>query len=185
MQLDIDKKLQKSYIITKVAKMQLASCVFGNGGHMLEIRNILESEGPKIVVIGVGGGGNNAIDRMISSNLSTTDYIAVNTDVQVLDDCKAATKIQIGKKVTKGYGAGADPEIGEIAAQESEEEVCTAIEGADMCIITCGMGGGTGTGAAPIIAKCCKDAGILTIAVVTLPFSFENTPRIVAAQNGV
>ena len=152
---------------------------------MLEITCDNRTQGPKIMVIGIGGGGNNALDRMIESYLTGVDYIAVNTDSQVLDSCKAETRIQIGKKLTKGYGAGADPQIGETAAQENEEDIKAAIEGADMCIITCGMGGGTGTGAAPIIAKICKDAGILTVAVVTTPFSFENTPRITAAKSGI
>ena len=151
---------------------------------MLEIRYDKSMDEPKIIVIGVGGGGNNALDRMIDSNLFGVNYVAVNTDVQVLEACKADTKIQIGQKLTKGYGAGANPEIGEAAALESEEEIGAIIEGADMCIITCGLGGGTGTGATPVIAKCCKDAGILTVGVVTTPFSFENTPRIAAAQNG-
>lgn len=153
--------------------------------NMLEIKVDKSADGPKIMVIGVGGGGNNALDRMIDSHLLEVNYVAVNTDVQVLNECKAEIKIQIGKKLTKGYGAGADPEIGETAALENEEEIKATIEGADMCIITCGMGGGTGTGAAPIIAKYCKDAGILTVAVVTTPFSFENAPRITAAQNGI
>ena len=152
---------------------------------MLEIKYDSKADGPKIKVIGVGGGGNNALDRMINSHLEGADYIAVNTDAQVLNSCKAETKIQIGKKLTKGYGAGADPQIGEMAAQENEEDIKAAIEGSDMCIITCGMGGGTGTGAAPVIAKICKDIGILTVGVVTTPFSFENTPRISAAKNGV
>lgn len=152
---------------------------------MLEIKSNDTVRGPKIIVIGVGGGGNNALERMIESNLQGVDYLAINTDMQVLSDCRAEGKIQIGKKITKGYGAGADPEIGEAAALESEEEIRMAIAGADMCIITCGMGGGTGTGASPIVAKCCKEAGILTVAVVTTPFSFENTPRVVAAQGGV
>lgn len=152
---------------------------------MLEIKSERMLETPKIMVIGVGGGGNNALDRMIDSNLHRVDYVAVNTDIQVLHDCKAGIKVQIGKKLTKGYGAGADPQVGEAAALESEEEIKSIIEGADMCIVTCGMGGGTGTGATPIIAKCCKEAGILTVGVVTTPFSFENTPRITAAQNGV
>ena len=152
---------------------------------MLEIKSERLIDGPKIMVIGVGGGGNNALDRMIDSNLLRVDYVAVNTDIQVLNDCKAGIKVQIGKKLTKGYGAGADPQIGEAAALESEDEIRALIEGADMCIVTCGMGGGTGTGAAPVIAKCCMDAGILTVGVVTTPFSFENTPRIAAAQNGV
>ena len=152
---------------------------------MLEIIGERLAGGPKIMVIGVGGGGNNALDRMISSCSSSVEYVAVNTDIQVLNASKAETKIQIGQKLTKGYGAGADPNIGEAATIESEEEIKSVIEGADMCIITCGMGGGTGTGAAPVIAKCCKDAGILTIGIVTMPFSFENTPRISAAENGL
>ena len=152
---------------------------------MLEIMCDIKTDGPKIIVIGVGGGGNNAINRMINSHLTDAEYIAVNTDAQVLNSCKSETRIQIGKKLTKGYGAGADPQIGETAAQENEEDIRGSIAGADMCIITCGMGGGTGTGAAPIIAKICKEAGILTVGVVTTPFSFENTPRITAAKNGV
>ena len=152
---------------------------------MLEIRNENDQLEPKIMVIGVGGGGNNAIDRMVEAHLKDVEYIAVNTDIQVLSTCAAQTRLQIGKKITKGYGAGADPQIGETAANESEEDIRKAIEGADMCIVTCGMGGGTGTGAAPVISKLCKDAGILTVAVVTTPFSFENTPRIKAAENGI
>ena len=152
---------------------------------MVESKRENEVDIPKIVIIGVGGGGNNAIDRMISSCDSNVHYMAINTDIQVLSVCKADIKIQIGKKLTKGYGAGATPEIGETAAIEDEEEICAAIDGADMCIITCGMGGGTGTGAAPVIAKYCKDAGILTVGIVTTPFSFENTPRISAAMNGI
>lgn len=155
------------------------------GKKMLEIKCDNVAGGPRIMVIGVGGGGNNALDRMINSQLPGVNYVAVNTDSQVLDACKAETRIQIGKKITKGYGAGADPEIGEAAAAENEEEIKATIEGSNMCIITCGMGGGTGTGAAPVIAKWCKDAGILTVAVVTIPFSFESMPRITAAQNGV
>ena len=152
---------------------------------MLEIKNDNLLKGPKILVIGIGGGGNNAVDRMISSRLTGVNYVAVNTDSQVLNECQAERKIQIGEKLTKGYGAGANPQIGEKAALESEDEIKNAIEGADMCIITCGMGGGTGTGAAPIVAKCCKDAGILTVGIVTTPFFFENTPRILAAQSGI
>lgn len=152
---------------------------------MLEIKCDNFATGPKILVIGVGGGGNNAIDRMIQSCLSGVKYMAVNTDIQVLENCQAESKIQIGKKLTKGYGAGANPQIGEAAALENEEEIKAMMEDADMCIITCGMGGGTGTGAAPIIAKCSKDAGILTVGIVTTPFFFENTPRIMAAQGGI
>lgn len=152
---------------------------------MIEIRCEKNVEGPKIMVIGVGGGGNNALNRMIEAQLFGVNYLAVNTDIQVLDACKAENKIQIGKKITKGYGAGADPMVGETAALENEEEIKAIIDGFDMCIITCGMGGGTGTGAIPVIAKCCKDAGILTVGVVTTPFSFESTPRIAAAQSGI
>lgn len=152
---------------------------------MIEIMGSAFTNRPKIMVIGVGGGGNNALDRMIGAHIMEVNYVAVNTDIQVLDANSAEEKIQIGKKLTKGYGAGADPQIGEAAALENEEEIKKVIEDADMCIITCGMGGGTGTGAAPIIAKCCKELGILTVAVVTTPFSFENTPRILAAQNGI
>lgn len=152
---------------------------------MIEVRTNNVTDIPRIMVIGVGGGGNNALDRMIASCSSKAEYVAVNTDIQVLNACMAEKKIQIGQKLTKGYGAGANPEIGEAAAIENEEELKLAVEGADMCIITCGMGGGTGTGAAPIIAKYCKDAGILTIGIVTTPFSFENTPRISAARNGL
>lgn len=144
-----------------------------------------QMEEPRILVIGVGGGGNNALDRMIDSQFEGVSYLAVNTDYHVLNSCNADNKIQIGKNLTKGYGAGANPEIGEMAAIESEEEIRAVIEGADMCILTCGMGGGTGTGAAPVIAKYCKDAGILTVAVVTTPFTFENTPRITVAKNGL
>ena len=152
---------------------------------MIEIMSKNSMDVPKIMVIGVGGGGNNALDRMITTCSSPVEYVAINTDIQVLNASKAGTKIQIGQKLTKGYGAGADPNVGEAATIESEEEIKSAIEGADMCIITCGMGGGTGTGAAPVIAKCCKDAGILTIGIVTMPFSFESTPRISAAQSGL
>lgn len=187
MQLYIDKKLQKSYFNIRSCKNATNENAFMRmeESKMLEIKCDYSVDEPKIVVIGVGGGGNNALDRMIDSHLPGVSYAAVNTDIQVLNACKAEMKIQIGRKLTKGYGAGADPEIGETAALENEEEIRTTIEGSDMCIITCGMGGGTGTGATPVIAKCCKDAGVLTVAVVTTPFSFENTPRIAAAQTGI
>ena len=152
---------------------------------MIEIQSNNPQTGPKILVIGVGGGGNNALDRMIDSNMTGVDYAAVNTDIQVLDSCKALTKIQIGLKLTKGFGAGADSDIGEAAAIESEEEIKNLIQGYDLCIITCGMGGGTGTGAAPIIAQYCKELDILTVGVVTTPFTVENTPRIAIAERGV
>ncbi len=182
----LTKSCKKDIINLEVAKMQLERCKNAIGGiNMLELKVDNSDIGPKILVIGVGGGGNNALDRMIDSYLVGVNYIAVNTDIQVLNSCKAESKIQIGKKLTKGYGAGADPEIGEAATIENEEEIKEIIKDSDMCIITCGMGGGTGTGAAPVIAKCCKESGVLTVAVVTTPFTFENTPRIVAAQQGI
>lgn len=150
---------------------------------MLEIKS--EDKGPKILVIGVGGGGNNAVNRMISAKLMGVHFAAVNTDIAVLNNSLAEEKIQIGAKLLNGYGAGADPELGETAAMESEEEIINLIANQDMVIITCGMGGGTGTGAVPFIAKCCKQANILTLAVVTKPFSFENKPRMVAAEGGI
>lgn len=140
---------------------------------------------PKILVIGIGGGGNNALDRMITSNIKGAKYAAMNTDIQVLNACKAEQKIQLGKKATKGYGAGASSDVGEVAAKESEDEIKQLINGYDLCIITCGLGGGTGTGAAPVVAGYCKEMNILTVAVVTTPFSFENTPRITAANQGL
>lgn len=160
--------------------------IFATGGQiMIEIFKEDYSNEPKILVIGIGGGGNNALDRMIASNIKGTCYAAMNTDVQVLNDCSAEQKIQLGKKLTNGFGAGASSDIGEAAAKESEEEIKELITGYDLCIITCGLGGGTGTGAAPVIAGYCKELGILTVAVVTTPFSFENTPRITAANQGL
>lgn len=151
---------------------------------MLEIKTNEKLNGPKILVIGVGGGGNNAVNRMIEAELKEIEFAVVNTDVAVLDNNKAERRIQIGAKLLKGYGAGADPAMGEAAALEDEERIKELIAGYDMVIVTCGMGGGTGTGAAPIIAKCCKDEGILTVGVVTLPFSFESGPRMTAAKAG-
>ena len=160
--------------------------IFATGGQiMIEIFKEDYSNEPKILVIGIGGGGNNALDRMIASNIKGTCYAAMNTDVQVLNDCSAEQKIQLGKKLTNGFGAGASSDIGEAAAKESEEEIKELITGYDLCIITCGLGGGTGTGAAPVVAGYCKELGILTVAVVTTPFSFENTPRITAANQGL
>jgi cell division protein FtsZ len=134
--------------------------------------------GAKIKVIGVGGAGNNAVARMIESGVKSAEYICVNTDNQVLMLSPCETKIQIGAKLTRGLGAGADPEIGRQAAEESKEELSRAIEGTDLLFITAGMGGGTGTGAAPVIAKIAKDMKILTVAVVTEPFSFEGKKRM-------
>ena len=132
----------------------------------------------KIKVIGVGGGGNNAVNRMISTNIRGVEFVAINTDSQVLDSSCAAKKIIIGDKVTRGKGAGANPEIGKKSAEESIEEIRSMLEGAHMVFITAGMGGGTGTGAAPVVAQLAKEMGILTIAVVTKPFNFEGRKRI-------
>lgn len=139
----------------------------------------------QIRVIGIGGGGTNAVNRMIAAGLSGVDFIAVNTDAQALLLSQAATRIRIGDKLTKGLGAGGKPEVGQKAAEESQEELFHAVEGADMVFITAGMGGGTGTGAAPVVAELAKDAGALTIGVVTRPFSFEGVPRRRVAEDGI
>ncbi len=137
-----------------------------------------------IKVIGVGGGGNNAVNRMIAAGLHGVEFITVNTDAQALMHSQAAYRIQIGEKLTKGLGAGANPEIGEKAAQESREEIIKALRGADMVFVTAGMGGGTGTGAAPVVAECAKEVGALTVGVVTKPFSFEGRRRQAQAESG-
>ncbi|MDD4775655.1 MAG: cell division protein FtsZ [Syntrophomonas sp.] len=138
-----------------------------------------------IKVIGVGGGGSNAINRMIEANLKGVEFIAVNTDSQALSLSKAEKKIQVGGKLTKGLGAGADPDIGMKAAEESEDEIVRALQGADMVFVTAGMGGGTGTGGAPIIARIAKRMGALTVGVVTKPFLFEGRKRISQADRGI
>ena len=138
-----------------------------------------------IKVIGVGGGGGNALNRMIEDGLKGVEFIAVNTDQQALEESKAGTKIQIGEKLTRGLGAGANPEIGECSAEESKAEIAEALKGADMVFITSGMGGGTGTGATPVIAEISKGMGILTVAVVTKPFPFEGKRRMVQAEKGI
>ena len=134
---------------------------------MLEIRTNEADNSAKIIVIGVGGAGNNAVNRMIDENIGGVEFIGINTDKQALQLCKAPTLIQIGEKLTKGLGAGAQPEIGQKAAEESAEELQAAVKGADMVFVTCGMGGGTGTGAAPVVAKIAKEQGILSVGVVT------------------
>ena len=139
----------------------------------------------KIKVIGCGGGGNNAVNRMIQAGLKNVEFIAINTDKQALMISQASQKIQIGDKLTKGLGAGANPEIGQKAAEESKEEISEAIKGADMVFITAGMGGGTGTGAAPIVADIAKALGILTVGVVTKPFPFEGKKRMLQAEIGI
>jgi len=139
----------------------------------------------KILVIGVGGAGNNAVNRMIEENIVGVEFICVNTDKQHLHNCKAPSCIQIGEKLTKGLGAGAQPEVGEKAAVESIEELTETIKGADMVFVTCGMGGGTGTGAAPVIANISKDLNILTVGIVTKPFKFEAKARMSNALSGI
>ena len=138
-----------------------------------------------IKVIGVGGAGNNAVNRMIEAGIRNVEFIAVNTDRQTLNESKANSKIQIGEKLTRGLGAGANPDIGSQAAEESRAEIAEALKGADMVFVTAGMGGGTGTGAAPIVAATAKEMGILTIGVVTKPFTFEGKKRLAQAERGI
>ncbi|ALC80974.1 MULTISPECIES: cell division protein FtsZ [Bacillus] len=138
-----------------------------------------------IKVIGVGGGGNNAVNRMIENEVQGVDFIAVNTDAQALNLSKAETKMQIGAKLTRGLGAGANPDVGKKAAEESREQIEEALRGADMVFVTAGMGGGTGTGAAPVIAQVAKDLGALTVGVVTRPFTFEGRKRQMQAAGGI
>lgn len=138
-----------------------------------------------IKVIGVGGGGNNAVNRMIESGVKGVDFIVANTDLQVLNNSKAPTKIQIGEELTNGLGAGANPQIGKEAALESKEEIENVLKGADMVFVTCGMGGGTGTGAAPVIADIAQSLGALTVGIVTKPFSFEGRKRMQQAIAGL
>ena len=144
-----------------------------------------DSEIAKIKVIGVGGGGNNAVNRMIEANISGVEFIAVNTELQVLNQSNAPTKIQIGEKLTRGLGAGAKPIVGEQAAEESREDLSKSLCGADMVFGTGGLGGSTGTGAAPVAALCARELGALTIAVVTNPFSFEGKVRMKNALEGI
>ena len=152
---------------------------------MLEIMsNEAESEA-RIVVVGVGGGGGNAVNRMVDETIGGVEFVAVNTDKQALNLCKAPTVVQIGEKVTKGLGAGAKPEIGEQAASESVDEIKQVLAGADMVFVTCGMGGGTGTGGAPVVAKIARELGCLTVGVVTKPFRFEAKKRMQNALNGI
>lgn len=152
---------------------------------MLEIKINESDNAARIIVIGVGGAGNNAVNRMIEENIAGVEFIGINTDKQALQFCKASTAMQIGEKLTKGLGAGAKPEIGEKAAEENQEELAQALKGADMVFVTCGMGGGTGTGAAPVVAKIAKDMGILTVGVVTKPFRFEAKTRMSNALAGI
>ena len=152
---------------------------------MVEIMPSVENTQARILVIGVGGAGNNAVNRMVDENVQGVELVGVNADRQALSLCKAETKIQIGEKLTKGLGAGAKPEIGEAAVEENREEITELVQGSDMVFVTCGMGGGTGTGAAPIIAEISKGLGILTVGVVTKPFTFEGKPRMNNAMSGI
>ncbi len=152
---------------------------------MLEIKTNESEAAAKIIVIGIGGGGNNAVNRMIDEQIAGVEFIAINTDKQALQLSKAPTLMQIGDKITKGLGAGAKPEVGEKAAEESEEEIAAAIKGADMVFVTCGMGGGTGTGATPVVARIAKEMGALTVGVVTKPFRFESKTRMNNALQGI
>ena len=152
---------------------------------MLEIMSNEAESSARIVVIGVGGAGNNAVNRMVDEGIGGVEFVGINTDKQALALCKAPTVLQIGEKVTKGLGAGAKPEVGEKAAEESVEDIKKLFEGADMVFVTCGMGGGTGTGAAPVVAGLAKEMGCLTVGVVTKPFRFEARTRMTNALNGI
>lgn len=140
---------------------------------------------PRIMVVGVGGGGGNAVENMIKANLDGATFAAANTDLQALESHGAEVKIQLGKGLTEGLGAGANPEIGAAAAEESYAEICEALRGSHMVFVTAGMGGGTGTGAAPVVARAAREMGILTVAVVTKPFAFEGTRRMKQAEAGI
>ncbi len=147
-------------------------------------RDIFDS-GVNIKVVGVGGGGNNAVNRMITANINGVEFIAINTDKQALHSCSAANQIIIGEKITKGHGAGANAEIGQRAAEENTEDIKKALSGADMVFIATGMGGGTGTGAAPVVARIAHEMDILTVAIVTKPFLFEGRRRMLQAEKGI
>ncbi len=152
---------------------------------MFELTEVCTENSAKIKVIGAGGGGGNAINTMISYSLKGVDFIVANTDAQALDISKAPVRIQIGAEVTKGLGAGSNPEIGRQSALESRDEIRRHLEGADMIFITAGLGGGTGTGAAPVIAQAARECGALTVAIVTKPFQFEGKKRNLQAEEGV
>jgi len=152
---------------------------------LLEITSNDRTSEAKIIVVGIGGAGNNAVNRMVDENIGGVEFIGVNTDKQALQLCRAPRILQIGEKVTKGLGAGAQPAMGEKAAEESAEEIEKVIDGADMVFVTCGMGGGTGTGATPVVARIAKQKGILTVGVVTKPFKFEAKTRMNNALSGI
>ena len=155
------------------------------GATLLEIKTNEANAQARIIVVGVGGGGNNAVKRMIEEGVEGVEFVCINTDKQHLLNCKSPNNIQIGEKLTKGLGAGADPEVGRAAAEESREEIANIVKGADMVFVTCGMGGGTGTGAAPVVAEISKELGILTVGIVTKPFRFEARSRMNNAIAGI
>jgi cell division protein FtsZ len=167
-----------------IGLIRLFSEFCGGGKLMLEFDVDME-QFAQIKVIGVGGGGNNAVNRMIESQLKGVQFVAINTDKQALFTSKAEYKIQIGDKLTRGLGAGANPDIGKKAAEESRDDISQALQGADMVFVTAGMGGGTGTGAAPVVAQIAKEMGILTVGVVTKPFTFEGKRRMQHAEMGI
>ena len=152
---------------------------------MLEFDNTEVNSFASIKVVGVGGAGTNAVNRMVEANIKGVEFIAINTDLQALNLSKADVKLQIGEKITKGLGAGAKPEVGAQAAEESREEIAKLVKGSDLVFVTCGMGGGTGTGAAPVIAGIAREMGILTIGVVSKPFMFEGKQRMKNAEGGI
>src|SRR5471030_1271477 len=154
--------------------------------HRLRLRLDEEgSEGARIKVVGVGGGGSNAVNRMVQAGFEGVEFVVANTDRQALHANAATVKLQIGSKLTKGLGAGADPNVGRQAALEDTEKIIQALDGADMIFVTTGLGGGTGTGAAPVIASLASELGALTIAVVTKPFKFEGKKRLLRAERGL
>lgn len=180
---NVAKKAKNNYDIACMGKKGLKSTK--EEKTLLEIKSNDEKTPARILVIGVGGAGNNAVNRMIDENVEGVELIAINTDKQALSLSRATTKIQIGEKLTKGLGAGAKPEIGASAVEENREEINDIIKDSDMVFVTCGMGGGTGTGAAPVVAEIARNLGILTVGVVTKPFSFEGKPRMNNALNGI
>ena len=158
---------------------------FGNNPNFNQSREILPSQNAKIEVIGVGGGGSNAVNRMIDSSLGGVSFRVLNTDAQALLQSSAESRVQLGQNLTRGLGAGGNPSIGQKAAEESKEELQQALEGSDLVFIAAGMGGGTGTGAAPVVAEVAKQSGALTVAIVTKPFSFEGKRRMRQAEEGI
>lgn len=157
----------------------------GMGFEFADDEGVTPPQNARMKVVGVGGGGGNAVNRMVDERLQGVEFIAVNTDAQALTKNKASFKVQIGKKLTKGLGAGARPEIGRQAVEEDRADLIEAVQGADMVFITCGMGGGTGTGAAPVIAQIAREAGALTVGIVTRPFLFEGRKRAEHAEQGI